>query len=208
MCDGGEPVGCMLPPHRARETARKPWTGNGRNVLRAACMPPLRTDRTRSQCKNRVYCAFASWQRFWFVYAVALFVGEAYMPPGRGVLPRGGCGKHDRIRRIVGRAFTPAAQTDRPRPAFAALRGFILSRPTGAVKGGGENARPPHRLKCTVLRATMRAIIRSIWNTEGKPMRISVKLASLALAASLLLGWPLCPLTPIYQLSRTNERQI
>ena len=39
-------------------------------------------------------------------------------------------------------------------------------------------------------------------------MRISVKLASLALAASLLLGWPLCPLTPIYQLSRTNERQI
>ena len=27
-------------------------------------------------------------------------------------------------------------------------------------------------------------------------------------AIALLLGWPLCPLTPIYQLSRTNERQI
>ena len=45
---------------------------------------------------------------FGFAYAVALFVWEAYMPPGRGEWSRGVYGKIDRFPYPVGRAFTPA----------------------------------------------------------------------------------------------------
>ena len=38
-----------------------------------------------------------------------VFVGAAYMPPGRGERPRGVCGKTSRFPRFVGRGFTPAA---------------------------------------------------------------------------------------------------
>ena len=38
-----------------------------------------------------------------------VFVGEAYMPPGRGSPSRGGCGKIDRLPRFVGRGLGPAA---------------------------------------------------------------------------------------------------
>ena len=38
-----------------------------------------------------------------------VFVGEAYMPPGRGAPSRGGCGKIDRLPRFVGRGLGPAA---------------------------------------------------------------------------------------------------
>ena len=41
----------------------------------------------------------ALWQHFGSVYAVPLFVGEAYMPPGRSKRSRGVRGGNDRIRR-------------------------------------------------------------------------------------------------------------
>ena len=47
--------GVKTPPYNARQTPCKPWTRNGITVLRAAYMPPLRIDRTRSQRKKR-YC--------------------------------------------------------------------------------------------------------------------------------------------------------
>ena len=37
-----------------------------------------------------------------------VFVGEAYMPPGRGAPSRGVCGEIDRIPRFVGRGLDPA----------------------------------------------------------------------------------------------------
>ena len=69
------------------------------------------TSSFRPVCRGRMYAARACspyGNVFGFVYAVALFVGAAYMPPGRGVPSRGVPGKYGRFRRFVGRAFTPA----------------------------------------------------------------------------------------------------
>ena len=47
MCGGRE-----RPPYHARHTPYNPATGDKRNVSRAACMPPLRIDQTRSRAQN------------------------------------------------------------------------------------------------------------------------------------------------------------
>ncbi len=46
--------GVKTPPYNAKYTPCKPVTGGNRTVSRAAYMPPLRIDQTRSQCKKRV----------------------------------------------------------------------------------------------------------------------------------------------------------
>ena len=68
--------------------------------------------RSRSVRRGRMHAArgrLPDGDVFWSMYAVPLFVGEAYMPPGRGERSRGVCGEIDRSRYSVGRAFTPAA---------------------------------------------------------------------------------------------------
>ena len=81
-----------------------PATGGAAGVRRAAYMPPLRIDRTRSRRKNGIIrqTVFGLCTRY------RVFVGEAYMPPGRGAPSRGVCGETDRIPRFVGRGLDPA----------------------------------------------------------------------------------------------------
>ena len=98
-------------------------------------MPPLRMDRTRSRRKKRYPKACGLWvfaapPGSRFVYAVPLFVGEAYMPPGRGLPPRGVYGKY-------GRSPCSAGQT--PYPPYPGGRRVhyttspIFERPQAAI---------------------------------------------------------------------------
>ena len=90
----------------------------------AGCLVPIwQTSSSRAVRRGRIYAArgrLPCGNAFGFVYAVPLFVGEAYMPPGRGVLPCGVCGK-------IGRLPRPTMQNKQhsthKRPMSAPFRG-------------------------------------------------------------------------------------
>ena len=79
----------------------------GGQTGRMHLVPIWQTSSSRAVRRGRMYAARACspyGNVFGFVYAVALFVGAADMPPGRGVPSRGVCGKSGRFPRFVGRA--------------------------------------------------------------------------------------------------------
>ena len=93
----------------------------------------------------------ALWRRSFFIDACISFVGEAYMPPGRGERSREVYGKFARFPRFVGRGLDPAAHYyrfgGRERPPYIARQ--TPDRPGNDQRphrfAGGIYAAPTHR---------------------------------------------------------------
>ena len=111
--------------------------------------------RSRSVRRGRMHAArgrLPDGDVFWSMYAVPLFVGEAYMPPGRGERSRGVCGEIDRSRYSVGRAFTPAANI-----------AFFKNHRCSGVKT------PPYRARQIPGRPGQRAMPRTVSRAASMP---------------------------------------